>query len=131
MFVRQPISFALPTVSNRLFLLASGTAVRDIVKRGLNHDASRYRIVSFNHAGVFPHTGIDLQYPYLGIRLSGSEQPDHMQISPPIAKPVGIPAASVSNDRLVLFFARSVGFFPVDSPSNGALVMLPSTLCQR
>ena len=37
-------------------------------------------------------------------------------LAPPTAKPVGIPAASVSNDRFVPDFARSVGFFPVDSP---------------
>jgi hypothetical protein len=52
-------------------------------------------------------------------------------LAPPTAKPVGIPAASVSNDRFVPDFARSVGFFPVDSPPRGALVIAPSTLCQR
>ena len=73
---------------------------------------------------------------FLFARIWASERVDRSKriscmLAPPTAKPVGIPAASVSNDRLVPVFPRSVGFFPVDSPPSGALVMAPSTLCQR
>src|SRR5208283_3524548 len=51
------------------------------------------------------------------------------QFAPSTAKAIGMPCPSVSRLRLTPDFARSVGFLPVFSPPNGALVIAPSIHC--
>lgn len=96
-----------------------------------DHASNQCGVIPFVHAEVF----FTPEFIPLA-RVRASESVDRSKrisctFAPPTAKPVGIPDASVSNDRLVPVFPRSVGFFPVDSPPYGALVMAPSTLCQR